>query len=247
MARYQVVLAYDGSRYNGFQRQRSGMGRTVQGEVETALRRIGWEGRTILQAGRTDAGVHAAGQVIAFDLEWKHTPDELQAALNASLPADIAARSVQPAADDFHPRFAAKMRCYRYRIYCQPVRDPLRERYAWRVWPPVAGENLQQAVGCLTGAHDFAAFGTPPRPGSGTVREVFRAEWQPEPPDGLVFEIAANAFLFHMVRRLVGFQVAIAQGRIEAQALSDLLREPRTGAVRTLAPPNGLCLVEVVY
>ena len=128
MARYQVVLAYDGGRYNGFQRQRSGIGRTVQGEVENSLRRIGWDGRTILSAGRTDSGVHAAGQVIAFDLEWKHTLDELQAALNAHLPADIAARSVQPAAGDFHPRYAARMRCYRYRIYCQPVRDPLGER-----------------------------------------------------------------------------------------------------------------------
>ncbi len=129
MARYQVILAYDGADFFGFQRQADGCGqRTVQGVVEQALRRIGWQGRAILFAGRTDVGVHASGQVIAFDLDWLHSTDALLAALNANLPADVAAQAAQLAADDFHPRYDARARCYRYRLFCQPRRDPLRER-----------------------------------------------------------------------------------------------------------------------
>jgi tRNA pseudouridine38-40 synthase len=248
MARYKVVLAYDGAGFFGFQRQASGLGqRTVQGEVEAALRRIGWAGRTILSAGRTDTGVHAAGQVIAFDLDWAHTPEQLLAALNANLPPDVAARQVQPAADDFRPRYDARQRRYRYRLFCQPQRDPLRERYAWRVWPPLDAEKLHRSAAALIGTHDFAAFGTPPRPGGTTVRQVFQANWQADGSDSWAFEIVANAFLFHMVRRLVGFQVAVAQGREAPETVQRSLEKPQPARVRTLAPPHGLTLMEVVY
>jgi len=252
MARYQVILAYDGTGFSGFQRQASGTGRTVQAEVETALRRLGWSGTTILAAGRTDAGVHAAGQVIAFDLDWRHGPASLQAALNADLPPDVAVREVHAAADDFHPRYDALLRRYCYRLFCSPTRNPLRERYAWRVWPALNAARLHACAAALIGEHDFVAFGSPPKPGGSTLRRVERAEWRSEPDDGWAFEIAANAFLFHMVRRLVGFQAAIAQGRQDPDAIHAKLHAPvpvSPGAVRgrTLAPPHGLTLVEVVY
>ena len=112
MARYQVILTYDGSRYQGFQKQTGSD--TIQGKVESSLRKLGWSGRSILYAGRTDTGVHAYGQVIAFDLDWKHTEGELQAALNSLLPDSIAVRSAQPTDSRFHPRYDAIMRCYRY-------------------------------------------------------------------------------------------------------------------------------------
>ncbi len=246
MARYQVILAYDGSEFFGFQRQASGK-RTVQAEVEAALRRLGWQGNTLLASGRTDTGVHAAGQVIAFDLVWPHSPRELRAALNAHLPPDVAAQDVRLAADDFHPRYAARARRYRYHIFCRPVRDPLRERFAWRVWPGVEGGRLRQAAGALPGTYDFAAFGSPPRAGGATVRTLFAAGWQETEADGWVFEISGNAFLYHMVRRLVGFQVAIGQGLLPSDALLDRLQNPAGEMVKTLAPPQGLCLVEVVY
>ena len=137
MARYQVILAYDGTRFLGSQRQANS--RTVQGELEKALRKVGWSGTSVLIAGRTDAGVHASGQVAAFDFDWSYADDVLGRALNANLPVDMAVREVRVAADDFHPRFDASSRRYRYRLFCQPVRDPLRETLAWRTWPAVDG------------------------------------------------------------------------------------------------------------
>lgn len=247
MARYQVILAYDGSEYLGFQRQASGsQGRTVQGDVEAALRRLGWQGWAILAAGRTDTGVHAAGQVIAFDLEWAHAPEALQAALNANLPPAVAARRVTLSAPDFHPRYDATARCYRYRLFCQPVRDPLSERYAWRVWPAVELQTLQQTAAWLSGEHDFAAFGSPPRAGGSSVRTVYRASWQAQ--DGeLWFEICANAFLFRMVRRLVGLQVQIGQGLLPPERMRQVIEQPPAEPVQALAPAHGLALMKVLY
>ena len=147
MARYQVILAYDGTEFVGFQRQAQGKkSRTVQAAIETALRQIGWQGRAILAAGRTDTGVHAAGQVVAFDLDWSHGEQALLAALNANLPPDVAAQAAFERRADFHPRYDALSRSYRYSIFCRPLRDPLRERYAWRVWPAPELERLQASA-----------------------------------------------------------------------------------------------------
>ncbi len=247
MVRYQVILAYDGTQFSGFQRQ--AQARTVQAVVETALKRLGWQGKSILAAGRTDTGVHAAGQVISFDLEWAHPLQALQDALNAFLPQDVAALRVWPVSPEFHPRFSALSRRYQYHIYCEPVRRPLRERYAWRVWPAITLERLQPAANLLIGTHDFAAFGTPPRTGGSTQRTVMQATWQPDPEGGLIFDVTANAFLYRMVRHLVAVQVAVAAGRLEPDAISRLLEDPH--AIRPerwgLAPPQGLVLVEALY
>src|SRR5512142_2164625 len=131
MARYQLTLAYDGTDFFGSQRQAKK--RTVQGELEKALTKLGWTGRSVLMSGRTDTGVHATGQVASCDLDWLHSDDELVRALNATLPDDMAVQKVCMITADFHPRFDAISRCYRYRLFCQPVRDPLRERFAWRI------------------------------------------------------------------------------------------------------------------
>ena len=248
MARYQVILAYDGTHFVGFQRQSlsNGRQRSVQGEIEIALRRLGWQGSTLLAAGRTDTGVHAAGQVIAFDLEWKHSPDELRQALNAYLPVDIAAQAVRLAEPDFHPRYDALARHYRYHLYCQAIRDPLRERFAWRVWPAVELNALQEVARWLIGQHDFKAFGAPLRPESSTVRTVQAAEWRRSGEPGLSFDISANAFLYHMVRRLVFIQVQVGQGRLTVE---DVRRGLETGEMPLpgMAPAHGLVLVDVVY
>jgi tRNA pseudouridine38-40 synthase len=247
MARYQIILAYDGTGFSGFQRQAQGKkSRTVQAAVETALRQIGWQGSSILAAGRTDAGVHAAGQVIAFDLDWTHGEQALLAALNANLPPDVAAQAAYERRADFHPRYAALTRKYRYRIFCQPIRNPLRERYAWRVWPVPDLERLQAAAKELIGRHDFAAFGSPLRAGGITIRQVLEAGWQAQ-ADELVFEVAANAFLFRMVRHLVGFQVSIGQGKLEVSTVSQCLRSGSRVLAKFLAPAQGLSLVQVTY
>src|SRR3990172_6621761 len=140
MARYKLILAYDGAAFSGMQRQANG--RSVQAVVEDSLRPLGWRDKSILVAGRTDAGVHARGQVIAFDMDWARSPESLLNALNAGLPKDVAGQRVNLAADDFHPRHDAKARRYEYRLFCQPQRDPLRERMAWRVWPAVKLNRL---------------------------------------------------------------------------------------------------------
>lgn len=244
MALYKIILTYDGTDFQGFQRQAKG--RTVQGSVEAALRSIGWENSSIFFAGRTDAGVHAIGQVIAFEFEWNHSTEDLRDALNTNLPEDIAARTVELAHDDFHPRFSAKSRQYRYRLFCGNVRQPLRERYAWRVWPPVLVEVLHEAASYLVGKHDFSAFGTATQPGGSTIREMFSSSWQKDDQD-LVFEITGNAFLYHMVRRLVSFQVEVGQGERKPSEIKSLLAGEQGELVQGLAPAQGLVLNEVIY
>ena len=244
MARYKVILAYDGTHFQGFQRQEPGV-RTVQGEVEQALRCLGWQGRSILSAGRTDTGVHASGQVITFDFEWKHSTTALNRAVNAHLPPDVAAVDVSLTSEDFHPRFDAFLRTYRYRIYCAEVRNPLLDRFAWRVWPAVDPEFLQSAATLLVGTHDFAAFGAPPQTGGSTLRTVYAASWKSNAGD-LEFEISANAFLYHMVRRIVFLQVLIGKKQLSLEDLSQAVQQTRS-LTPGLAPPNGLYLTEVRY
>jgi len=250
MVRYQIILAYDGSLSKGFQRQANA--RSVQGELESALRQLNWQGRAILAAGRTDTGAHATGQVVAFDLDWQHPTSELQRALNGLLPADIAVQAVREVDSKFHPRYHAAWRRYRYQIYCQPVRQPLLDRYAWRVWPAAELSCLQEAASLLIGTHDFAAFGTPPHPASSTVRTVFQAKWWEQSPH-LVFEITAQAFLYHMVRRLVHMQVQVGQGRLETETIRQTLpmpqEQPEKGNLlrHGLAPACGLTLIAVGY
>ena len=244
MARYQVILAYDGTDFRGFQRQKNA--RTVQGTVEAALRELGWESRVLLSAGRTDTGVHAQGQSIAFDLDWRHTPQELLRALNANLPLDIAARSIHLVPDSFHPRFAALARCYRYQLFCDDTREPLMERLAWRVWPPVSYAQLVETAAYLVGTHDFSAFGTPLKAGGSTVRTIFKAGWQQQ-DKAYTFEIAGNAFLYRMVRRLVAYQVESSQGKSEPVSIRNYLDRADGKPMQGLAPAQGLTLVEVIY
>ena len=244
MERYQIILAYDGTGLAGSQRQANT--RTAQSELEAALRRLGWQGNSVLMAGRTDSGVHASGQVAAFDLEWKHPLAELVRALNSQLPGDVAVQSAKIAASDFHPRFAATSRCYRYRLFCQSIRDPLRERYAWGPWPTLVFAALESAARFLIGRHDFAAFGTPPRVGSSTVRTVMEAEWQ-NAGDEWTFIVRADAFLYRMVRRMVFLQTAVGLGKIPAERIADLLENSTRVVPAGLAPANGLTLVEVTY
>ncbi len=257
MEHYQVILAYDGSHYKGFQRQAKA--RSVQVVVEEALRKLNWQGKSILAAGRTDTGVHATGQVIAFELEWKHGSQDLQTALNSYLPTDIVAREVRQVCRSFHPRYDASWRRYEYYLYCQPIRQPLLEPYAWRVWPAVELGRLEAAAQPFIGTHDFGAFGTPPQAGGDTVRVVLDASWKEQAPY-LVFEVTAQAFLYHMVRRMVFMQVMVAQDKLSLMDLqhavdtgrdislqSDEVRTSSSRLVHGLAPAQGLILAEVGY
>jgi tRNA pseudouridine38-40 synthase len=197
-------------------------------------------------AGRTDTGVHATGQVASFDLDWAHKDEQLLKALNAELPLDIAVKSLCVASADFHPRFDAISRRYRYRLFCEPIRDPLREKFAWRVWPAVNENALQQSGGLFLGTHDFAAFGSPTTPKGTTVRTVTKAEWKKVPDGEWQFEVQADAFLYRMVRRLVFVQVALAQGKCSSEDVQSALKK-QLRLPAGLAPAHGLTLVEVTY
>jgi tRNA pseudouridine38-40 synthase len=217
----------------------------VQGEFETSLRKIGWQGKSILAAGRTDAGVHARGQVVSFHLEWEHGIEKLRDALNYYLPRDIAVSSAAQEAMGFHPRFDAVSRHYRYHLFCQAVRDPLREDFAWRVLPPLDLERMKLPTQDLIGTHDFKAFGSPTTKGGTTIREIFSAVWQQD-GDEIIFDIVGNAFLYHMVRRITLALVKIGQGDAPEDLIKESLKNgklPFTG----LAPAEGLVLEEVRY
>jgi tRNA pseudouridine38-40 synthase len=245
LARFRAVVEYDGTDFLGFQRQASG--RTVQAEFEAALSRLGWTGRSLLAAGRTDTGVHAAGQVVAFDLDWRHGDTDLLRALNSLLPADIAVQALRGAEPGFHPRYDARARRYRYTLCNRPLRSPLAARYAWQVWPALNLETLQAAGTRLLGRHDFAAFGTDPERGDSTTRTVSLAEWQAAPGGWFYFDIRAEAFLYHMVRSLVGALKRVGTGEMSLQDFEAVLASRDRARCPPLAPPQGLCLMEVLY
>ncbi len=241
--RVRAVVAYDGTDYQGFQRQANGP--TVQEVLESALAHVTGEEVTVLAAGRTDAGVHAEGQVIAFDTEWRHPLEALLRALNALLPPDVAVREVAEAAPDFHPRYDARSRRYRYTVYNHPIRSPLARRTSLHVPVALDVEAMQATARLIRGEHDFAAFGQPPK-GENTVRRVMRAEWGGEPP-WLYFDIEADAFLYRMVRSLVGTMLQVGSGQMTVEAFEEVLTSRDRSKAGPTAPPHGLCLVEVKY
>ncbi len=242
-AHYKVILTYNGSAFAGYQRQDDN--RTVQGEFEAGLRKMGWLGQSILGAGRTDAGVHARGQVVSFKLDWEHTTLDLRNALNYYLPRDMAVQTVEKVSPDFHPRFDARKRHYRYQVFCQPVRDPLREALAWRVWPAVDLAPMNNAAQALIGIHDFSGFGSPTSEGGSTIREVFSAGWVQD-GDAFYFDITANAFLYHMVRRITFTLVKIGLKEVTEDLVEQSLENGET-LLQGLAPAEGLVLEEVSY
>jgi tRNA pseudouridine38-40 synthase len=245
--RVRAVVAYDGTDYGGFQRQANAP--TVQAALEAALTQVTQGTTSVLAAGRTDAGVHAVGQVIAFDTSWRHELGDLQRALNAVLPADIAVLELEEAARDFHPRYDARSRRYRYTLYNARVRWPLARRYSLHVAVPLDVALMQQAAQSLVGEHDFAAFGcSPQRCGRDgvTVRRVLAAEWRGELP-WLTFHIEANAFLYRMVRSIVGTLLQVGRGRMSVEHFVAVLAACDRSLAGPTAPPHGLCMMEVKY
>jgi tRNA pseudouridine38-40 synthase len=242
--RIKAVIAYDGTDYHGFQRQSPDREPSIQGTLEGALSKIG-QGSVVLGAGRTDAGVHAIGQVIAFDVEWRHGLDDLQRALNATLPADIAVLELEQTAEAFHPRYDAVSRVYRYSICNTRVRNPLTVRYALHVLPALDVEAMRRALAYTIGDHDFAAFGQP-TVGESTTRSMYRADVI---ADGstVAIELQANGFLYRMVRRIVGTLIPIGRGEQQPEEFIDILKSADPNRAGPAIAPNGLCLIAVNY
>jgi tRNA pseudouridine38-40 synthase len=252
--RVRAVVSYDGTDYAGFQRQVDVP--TVQEALERALGEVTQESITVRAAGRTDAGVHAVGQAIAFDTTWRHGVDELERAMNAVLPPDVAVRELEQAASEFHPRFDARGRHYRYRVHRAPIRSVLARRYSLHMPYALDVEPMEDAAQILVGEHDFATFGQPPQ-GEVTVRRVFRAGWDeatsaaPFGGEGegtfLRFDIEANAFLYRMVRSIVGTLLDVGQGRMSVGAFEEAFASCERDRAGKTAAPHGLCLIKVTY
>ncbi|GAB4567225.1 MAG: tRNA pseudouridine(38-40) synthase TruA [Anaerolineae bacterium] len=236
-------VAYDGTDFFGFQIQLHH--RTVQGEIEQALERVTTRPTRVVGAGRTDTGVHAADQVIAFWARWRHRLEDLERALNALLPDDLLLWGVQRAPDDFHPRFSATSRWYRYTIWNGVRPSVFHRRYAWNHVDRLDEGRMNAAAEALIGRHDFATFGQPPQ-GENTIRRIFRAQWTRE-GDLLHFDIEGDAFLRRMVRNIVGALVRVGRGEEPPEWVGEILAGRDRSQSAPPAPPCGLCLMRVVY
>lgn len=250
MRRYAAILAYDGTAYQGFQCQPQPTP-TIQAAVEKAISRVTAQPASIVAAGRTDAGVHASGQVIAFDVGWKHGDDVLLRAINSQLPADIALRELWRQ-ERFHPRFDALWRQYAYRIATPATRHPLLNRHVWQLTGESLDlERMNLAAALCLGEHDLAAFGRPPQEGSSnTVRQIYVSCWEMESGafgKTLRYRIRGTAFLYHMVRRLVGVMAQVGQGQTSLGEFEEILRSRDIARAKLLAPANGLILEAVGY
>jgi tRNA pseudouridine38-40 synthase len=238
--RFRATVEYDGTEFAGFQSQPKA--RTVQGELEAALARLsGGIRQPVVGAGRTDAGVHATGQVIAFTYPGSLSTQELTEALNGTLPPDVAISGVRRAPAGFNPRYAARYREYRYTIWNGP-RSPLRERTALWVRAELDVAAMAAAAQALVGRHDFSAFGgADPQP----VRTVHRLRVRKQ-GSTVTIDVRADAFLRGMVRRIVATLLAVGRGRLEASAVPGLIGAGRPALGGAAAPARGLCLRRVV-
>jgi len=241
--RIKMVLAYDGTNFSGWQYQ-PGVP-TVQAALEEAIETVVQYPLRVVAAGRTDTGVHALGQVVHFKTTSSHPLEVFKRAFNAHLPKSIRIRKIEEAPLSFHARYSASSRLYRY--FISPYSLPFLHRYAWVIERPLEKGFLKEVLALFVGEHDFAAFGSPPKKGGSTVREVFRTEAKTH--RGLtVISLEANAFLRKMVRNMVAAAVKVATGRVNLEEVRRALDHPQGFRYPiSPAPPQGLFLWRVKY
>jgi tRNA pseudouridine38-40 synthase len=240
----KLVLAYDGTLLVGWQRQPQGD--SVQGLLEDALGRFEAGPVTVHGAGRTDAGVHALGQVASARVSFAHDTATLLRALNAQLPEAVRVVSVDDVPESFHARSSARSKTYRYCIRNTPVASPFERAFVWHVPEPLALGPMQQAAALFVGQHDFAAFQSVGSDASSTVRTLSAS--LVTLVDGLIaYEVCGNGFLRHMVRAIVGTLVEVGRGCRDQESILALLRHGRRADAGPTAPAQGLFLVRVDY
>lgn len=246
MRTIKLLLQYDGTGLVGWQRQETG--ESIQGALEAAIERLEGHGVTVHGAGRTDAGVHALGQVASVRIESPLDEATLARALNANLPDAIRVMDARVEVDDFHARFSATAKTYEYRIWNAAACPPFVRLYAWHIPQPLDVEAMRAATPALVGEHDFAIFQGTGATVHTTIRTITRAAWQAN-DDGrsLVFTIAGNGFLRHMVRSIVGTLVEVGRGWRPRDAIATLLERGTRQEVGRTAPPLGLFLAGVEY
>jgi len=252
----RIDLGYDGTEFFGSQRQTNR--RSVQQDVEEALSRLTQQDVRLAFAGRTDRGVHAVGQVASGTVAWRRDNETLRFALDSSTPSDVSILGVRQVDDQFHARFSARSREYRYRIWSSRLPPTLVKRFAWHVRDDLDVEAMRAAANVIVGEHDFSSFtgagqGVPGSPVD-CVRSVFQSEWRFLPNEWdasgarvLEFVIRANGFLPHMVRNIVGTLYAVGRGLRSPDWLETALAERDRRVTEAPAPPHGLVLWSVEY
>lgn len=244
--RLALLVEYDGTAYGGSQYQKNAP--TVQGSLERALSSLTGESIRVTLAGRTDAGVHARGQVASFVTISRHAVATFVRAMNALLPADVAVRAAAEVPAGFNPRRQAVRRWYRYTYYTRPQRSPLMRRRAWHMGQALDVAAMSRAARVLAGRRDFAAFAPPSQAKRGsTVREVFRADVWRKSSGVAELDVEANAFLQHMVRRIAAALAEVGLGKRTEAEFRSLVERAEPGAASATAPAQGLCLVRVRY
>jgi tRNA pseudouridine38-40 synthase len=244
--RLRLTLHYDGGAFAGWQVQAAA--RTVQGELEAALRRLTTVRVRVVAAGRTDAGVHATGQVVGLAVPVPWGADRLRQALNAVLPVDMWVAAATVVDDAFHARYDAVARGYAYRVGTADVaRSPFLRRWCWPLGEALSLSSLNDAAGRFVGVHSFRAFAKTGQPQRGERCVVHIAQWRDWAPGGVLFHVVANRFLHHMVRYMVGTMVDVARGRRQPADVDDLLAGGSGLVTSRPAPARGLYLTRVYY
>ena len=247
MVRYKAIIAYDGTNFNGFQKQPNG--RTVQEEVEKTLQRMA-NGKeiTVFGSGRTDAGVHAIGQVIHFDYPEERPLERMRFALDTQSPEDIAVRKVEIVSEEFHARYLVKEKTYQFRVDRGKPRSPFRRHYASYYPYPLDLGKIQRALPDLLGTHDFTSFCASGSSIEDKVRTIYEAKMEVnETKDELLFTFRGNGFLYKMIRILVGTLLKIGNGRLPEDSIPAIIAKKDRNAAGPTAHPEGLYLYEVKY
>ena len=244
MRNVKLTIEYDGTNYAGWQVQPNGV--SVQEVVQNAIAEItGERNVTLIGSGRTDAGVHAAGQVASFKTDTDIPAENLVHAINTKLPDDVSVVAAEDVPDDFHARYSAKAKTYRYSILNRPVRSPLGRGRSYLVRPPLDVEAMRAAAKHFIGERDFAAFQSKPN-GKRSVRTVTRLDVTADGPH-IDIIISANGFLYNMVRAIVGTLLEVGLGKRAPESIPALIDSLDRSAAGPTAPPQGLCLIEVNY
>ncbi len=246
MPNFRFTLEYDGAGFVGWQAQAGGQ-RTVQDEFEAAIARVTGQQLRVAAAGRTDAGVHALGQVASAQISTELSPLVLQRALNQSLPEDLAVVAAERVGDDFHARFSALGKLYCYRVWNASTRSPMRSARVHWVARELDVPAIAKAAEAFLGSHDFAALQAAGSDVESTVRTLERLDVEREPPGELVFSVQGDGFLRHMVRNLVGTLLEVGSGRRSIESMGELLACGDRRRAGPTAPAAGLTLVQVFY
>lgn len=244
MKRYKMIVAYDGTNYSGFARQPHAV--TIQGLLEKALYQITKQEILTLGAGRTDKGVHARGQCVAFDLETKIPTFKLARALNSKLPPDIVVQSVEEVNNQFHPRFNAKRKTYRYSLLNTPVSNPFDYRYTLHYPYPIDIHKMQEAANYMIGEHDFKCFCAAGSTVKDTIRTIYSIELKREGPI-VYMDICGNGFLYNMVRIIMGTLLYVNEDKISVSAIPKMILEKDRQKAGPTVPPQGLIMLHINY